>query len=467
MMNFAQKIKKYFFCRKSAYPWSALLLLVITVPVNAELVVLSYHEANHKPDHKPGFDVMTVKTSELAAQFSWLREHGYVSVGIDDLLAAQKGTRALPENAVLLSFDDGYRGMYTQVYPLLRAFDYQAVIALVGRWMETPAGKKVTYGSKPVARENFLTWSQIREMVKSGRVEVASHSYDLHRGIIANPQGNMQPAAISQRYDTGTARYENEKQYRQRIYNDLKRNSDLILRKTGQKPRVLVWPYGAYNRITLNIARKLGMPVTMNLEEGKVNIRNPGSINRLLIGQGMTLADFVWQITNHYKPQTELVRAANLNLDDIYDPDPKQQEKNLGNFLDQIRERHINTVYLQAFSDPDSNGNADAVYFPNRHLPVRADLFNRVAWQLRTRTESKVYAWMPTEVFGPEIASLSGDLYEDLARYAHINGLVFYHDADLSDDERKLAERARLYRPLLKIVHKKAGLLPTITPEKN
>jgi hypothetical protein len=51
----------------------------------------------------------------------------------------------------------------------------------------------------------------------------------------------------------------------------------------------------------------------------------------------------------------------------------------------------VNTVYLQAFSDPDANGSADMVYFPNRHIPMRADLFNRVAWQIQTRTPVSVF----------------------------------------------------------------------------
>ena len=42
---------------------------------------------------------------------------------------------------------------------------------------------------------------------------------------------------------------------------------------------------------------------------------------------------------------------------------------------------------------------ADALYFPNQVLPVRADLFSRVAWQLRTRARVQVYAWMPVLAF--------------------------------------------------------------------
>ena len=56
------------------------------------------------------------------------------------------------------------------------------------------------------------------------------------------------------------------------------------------------------------------------------------------------------------------------------------------------------TVYLQAYADPDGYGVVE-VYFPNRYLPVRADLFSRVAWQLSTRVGVKVFASMPVMAF--------------------------------------------------------------------
>ncbi|VAW92738.1 Biofilm PGA synthesis deacetylase PgaB (EC 3.-), partial [hydrothermal vent metagenome] len=272
MMTNVKKIPQCLLGRMRKTLWVLLLLLVCVMPVSAELLVISYHEASHVLGRDKDSKAMTLETSELAAQFSWLKEHGYVSVDINDLLAAQKGERPLPEKAVLLSFDDGYLGMYEQVFPLLRAFDYRALIAVVGSWLETPANKPVMYGSEPVSRDYFLSWRQIREMVKSGYVEVASHSYDLHRGVLANPQGNIQPAAVSLLYDAKTGRYESDKQYRQRIHRDLQRNSDLIARRIGQRPRAMVWPYGAHNRVTIDIARDLGMPITLSLEDGKVDI---------------------------------------------------------------------------------------------------------------------------------------------------------------------------------------------------
>jgi len=128
----------------------------------------------------------------------------------------------------------------------------------------------------------------------------------------------------------------------------------------------------------------------------------------------------------------------------------------------------VNTVYLQAFADPDGDGNTDALYFPNRHLPVRADLFSRAAWQLRTRVGVSVYAWLPVlsydlppdhplakvrvsasstlrksetedyrrlSPFNQQVLHFVGDIYEDLAKHAHFDGLIFHDDAYLGDYE--------------------------------
>jgi len=81
------------------------------------------------------------------------------------------------------------------------------------------------------------------------------------------------------------------------------------------------------------------------------------------------------------------LRVAHLDMDYLYDKDPEQLERNLDVAIQRIKDMHINTVYLQAYADPDGDGNAEELYFPNRHLPVKQDLFNRVAWQLKIVAE--------------------------------------------------------------------------------
>ena len=304
-------------------------------------------------------------------------------------------------------------------------------------------------------------------MQDSGLIEFASHSYDLHKGIPGNPQKNTQPAAITREYNEITQYYETDEEYLNRIRMDLARNSDLIEEKTGKRPRVMVWPYGAYSKETQKIAATLGMEFNLVLEDENQNqTTNLQTIYRKLIVANPDVSDFAYMLNRVPVPGPE--RMIHVDLDYVYDDNPEQQKRNLDMLLDRVKEFTISTVYLQAFADPDGDGNVDALYFPNRHLPVRADLFNRVAWQLRTRAGVKVYAWMPvlafdlgSEIFdqlgvkeyregtirnttasykrlspfNPKARKIINEIYADLGRYSHFHGILFHDDAYLTDFE--------------------------------
>lgn len=433
-------------------------------------------------------DPTMVGTKELINQFTWLKENGYHPVSLQQIIDARAGRVKLPTKAVLLTFDDGYKSMYTRVFPLLKLFNFPAVIAIVGSWTETPPNEKVSYGDSLIPRDQFANWDEIRTMVNSGLVEVASHTYALHKGIQANPQGSLLPAAISRIYHPQTSTYETDAEYAARIKSDLQRNSDLIERKLHKRPRAMVWPYGSYNQEINRLAEQVGMPVTMNLDPGS----NPPTISldkmrRSLVTFDAKLADFIQilhQPAGYTDQEKPLERVIHLDLDYIYDPDPAQQEANLSKLLDRIKRLQPTTVYLQAFADPDGDGVADAVYFPNRHLPVRADLFSRVAWQLRTRVGVKVYAWMPVmafklpdslpasdpaasrvvqvmpgapasasidryhrlSIFDPLVRKTIIEIYEDLGKSAIFAGVLFHDDATLSDYEDANPAALEYYR---------------------
>jgi len=99
-------------------------------------------------------------------------------------------------------------------------------------------------------------------------------------------------------------------------------------------------------------------------------------------------------IKNPYGDKTN-TRAVQVDLDLIYDSDPVKADQNLGKLIDRLAAMKVNTVFLQAFADPDGTGNIKSVYFPNRILPVRADIFSHAVHQMIIRGIT-VYAWMPT-----------------------------------------------------------------------
>jgi len=425
------------------------------------LIVLAYHDVRDDVGSPADHDPDATSTDHLIAHFDWLRANGYHVVSLAQVIDASKGGTPLPRDAVLLTFDDGLVSFYTRVYPLLRAYGYPAVQALVGSWMDMPDGKHMPYNGGDCTRACFLTWDQVTAMQASGLVEFASHSWEMHQGQNGNPQGNQMPMAASLLYDNATGHYETEPEYAARIRKDLSHSADEIAAHTGVRPRAVVWPYGAYTRVGRQVADDLGMNVSLSLGDSVPTLVPGKTIPRLLVSGNVTANRLGWLM--RHQARVDPTRAVQVDLDYVYDPDPAQQDRNLSKLLDRIKRMHPSQVWLQAYADPDGDGVADAVYFPNRHLPMRADLFSRVSWQLRTRAGVRVYAWMPVLAFrfpkgkdlpslageptpggdhfrlapyDPRVRQMIGDVYEDLAMHADEAGILFSDDAYLRDTDR-------------------------------
>ncbi|MGZ5054347.1 MAG: poly-beta-1,6-N-acetyl-D-glucosamine N-deacetylase PgaB [Methylobacter sp.] len=437
-----------------------LFLANITEMAYAEehhFLVLNYHDIVKAGSAKSSLNSMDVSVDHFEEHLVWLKKNGYKIVSVQNVLDAAAGKNSIPDNSVLLTFDDGYQSFYTRVFPLLKKYHYPATVALIGTWIDgidTPdeAGKQL------------LTWDQVREMVKSGLVEMASHTYDLHKSIVANPQGDTQASTVTRLYDPTTGRYETDEQYQERIHLALRKSAEFIFQHTGVWPRVMVWPYGEYNNIALEASHEAGMPMTMGLIDGFNTVANIEVLRRLIMTDNPDVRQFA-DIVSKLRNDRSL-RAARLDMDFLYDNDPKQTARNIEAEIQRIANARINTVFLQAYSDSDGDGNADALYFPNRHLPVKQDLFSHVAWQLKTRAGVNVYAWMPIfafqyklpdswyvqewregkaqktshiytrlSVFQPEARHYVTEIYEDLGRYCNVDGVLFHNDGILSDYE--------------------------------
>lgn len=485
------------------------LLLLMLVPLTApaapspfgvpddQFLALCYHDVRDDVTAGRDADTYAVSTRRLTEWFDWMAANDWHPVSLQQIIDARQGGKALPENAVLLTFDDGLESLHSHVFPLLQAYDYPALFALQTGWLQTVWGgasvdyasvgqpvtpekeettETVVYNDRPRGAAGFVSPEQIRRMQASGLVEFASHSHDLHRGILANPQGNKEPAAITRRYDPANDSYESDAAFDERIRSDLERSRAAIEAITGVAPRAIVWPYGAHSAEVDRIATEVGMPWSFSLGSEPTNRPGQPTYGRLLITDDPT-ATTIMRETAPILAEPAPQRAVHVDLDYVYDPDPEQTNANLGHLLDRIKRMQVKSVYLQAFADPDGDGNAAELYFPNRHLPMRADLFNRVSWQLRTRAGVRVYAWMPLLSFDlpdeerkrslmvtrpdvdgrpvpadrdyrrlspflPESLDIVGDIYADLGKAASgINGVLIHDDAYLAADEDMTACR--------------------------
>lgn len=428
---------------------------LIAAPEGSSFLVLNYHDILEEEEKVPPFDRIAVNKEHLEQHFAWLKKHHYHVISIQDLLDAMKGEKALPDKAVILTFDDGYLSFYTRALPLLKKYRYPATLAVVGSWLEG----QHTHEVKPL-----MSAAQIREVMASGLVEIATHTHDMHHGILMNPFGDHHSAVTSRLYSTEYEEYETDEEYRKRIFREIEKSSEGLFQILGAHPRVMVWPYGEYNAIALEAAKQYGISLTMGLNDGSNTLSDVGVMKRLMITDDVNGEQFGEIVAKQRKDFS--LRVAHVDMDYIYDEDGEQIQANLKALIKRIKDSGANTVYLQAFADPDGDGNADELYFPNRHLPVRKDLFSHVALQLRTKANVKVYAWLPIMAykadvplkwyvkewrdggpqysrhiytrlspFNPEARQYIGEIYEDLAKHCDINGILFHDDGILSDFE--------------------------------
>ena len=420
-----------------------------------EYLVVCYHNVPIKAH--PG-NSYGVSQNIFIEQMEYLRTHGYHPVSLGDILSAREGKKDLPDNPILLTFDDAYISYYKFVFPVLKTFGYPSLLAVVGSWIDNPPDG---------LPEPLMNWDQIREVAQSDLVEIASHTYDLHKGIRYNPQGNVGPAVNVFAFDPDTETYETEDEYRARIESDFIAQNSLFTRKLGVTPRAVVWPYGRFNQIGIDVAHKAGCLFTFTLEDGVARMERLHAINRNLILND-TMTSFIKNTTALYKEKS-LIRAVQIDLDLVYDPSSYEEtDKKLGKLIDRLVDMKVNTVFLQAFADPDGTGNIQSVYFANRVLPVKADIFSHAVHQMIIR-DMKVYAWMPTlsivlpdkklneslrvsernegnvrpsrswykrlTPFSPTVRDLVRIMYEDLAAHSQIHGILFQDDAYLTDTE--------------------------------
>ncbi|ALL65332.1 Biofilm PGA synthesis deacetylase PgaB [Paraburkholderia caribensis MBA4] len=430
-------------------------------------------------------DTCAISTATLNTIFAWLKAKDFRPVSVDQIVASRNGGPRLPPRAVLLTFDDAYKSQFTHAFPLLQQYGYPALIGVVTRWTDTPAGDPVRISHKSVMPPGyFMSWDDLRVMANSGLVEVASHTHDMHHGALANPQGNELPAASAHLYYPQLQRYETDEEYQARVHDDLKQSVDLIEARTGAAVRSAVWPYGMYNAALIKASQALGMSVHFTLDDGPNTPDVPlTAIRRLLVSYDWDVGTLIAQMRSSrlYRGEHNPVeRVVNVSLDEMYDIDPNKSEEKLGRLLDRIKDLEPKSVYLKAYWDPDNTGVARALYYPNRHMPMRADLFNRVAWQLITRAGVQVYARMPllafdlptghaaagrfVEVaangpadtrqgrtprlspFDPVARQTIQDIYDDLTRYSSFNGVVFGADATLNAYEDTSAAALAVYR---------------------
>ncbi|WP_455206857.1 polysaccharide deacetylase family protein [Kaarinaea lacus] len=408
-----------------------LLFAVCHTTTANQLTVLTYHDVVAES----GDDVYSVSRSEFVAQMDYLQTHDYQPVSLAFLDKILKKEATLPDNAILITFDDGLKSYRDFVVPLLDIYGYPSVLSVVSGWVDG--------NNQPDEyKDKLMSWSEIRELSSKPLVEIISHSHELHTNVQSNPQGNFSPAGVTRIYSPITGSYETEIQFRQRISADLKRTVARFKQELNITPVGITWPYGSYDNVMAGEANLLGMRFQLTLDDGPNYTANMPILNRIMIMRDTEIDDFIADL--NYEPlKSQTHRFAEISLDKFHGQPQEMQEKLLSKLLDNLQQTEINTVILSPFSSDGKHA-----FFPNQEMDVTADILNRVTHQLRNRLGIRhVYLHIPEDVD----VKKSEEFFTDMARLSWFNGVVF--EGQNQEKTQKIRKIVNYFHPKAKFGH--------------
>ncbi len=389
-----------------------------------QFVTLTFHDVRDDVAKRGDRDVYAISTKNLGQYLEWIQREGWHPIRLEDIWLARQGKKTLPNKALLLTFDDGALSSYNRVFPLLKQYKTPAVFAIPTSWIN--GNTKDAY--EAYGKGNLMTWPQMREMVASGYAEFVSHSDNMHRGILANPQQNMQPAAITREYIEKQKRYETESEYQSRVVADLKKSKQTLDRELGINSRAIFWPYGAVTTETEELAAQAGLPMSFSLGSVAPLADSVKTYQRALIMDNPTpeminqeMLEFLNYVRAPYKQRKSFLR---FDLAEMQSANNEQFNQKLGQLLDKVDGLKTSTIILKAVSDSNRDGKIDVAYFPNRQLKMQQDMLNRVVWQSRTRISNRVYAELPLSLETEQKLDLSVLTADLVKNNTSIEGLM-------------------------------------------
>lgn len=137
----------------------------IDLPDEARLPILMYHYVSELP---PDADIyrrdLTVSPDNFREQLQYLADAGYRTISLTDIHLYLTRGIPLPDQPVVLTFDDGYIDAYEVVFPMLLEYGFTGSFFVLA----TPAH---------LASADYLTWDQMSEMSDAG-MDIQAHGRD-------------------------------------------------------------------------------------------------------------------------------------------------------------------------------------------------------------------------------------------------------------------------------------------------
>lgn len=191
--------------------------------------ILTYHNLS-----KTESNVMTVTEKNFDEQMAFIKNKGYRALTLDELNDFVQLKAPLPDKAVVITFDDGWRSTYEIGLPILKKHGLRATLFI--------------YTDFVGQTDKALTWDMVAELQANG-VDIQCHSKS-HRDL--------------------TKMNDNEQfdGYFNALVAEMTVPSQMVQEKLKRRCDYLAYPYGATNRLVSSMAEKHGYKLAFTVNRG-------------------------------------------------------------------------------------------------------------------------------------------------------------------------------------------------------
>jgi len=221
---------------------------------HVRLPILMYHYIEPWPaDADTLRKNLTVRPEDFASQMQYLHDHGYQTVSLYDLTYALALGWPLPEKAVVLTFDDGYRDLVQYAAPVMKQYNYTGTVFVITEFMDRKS-------------DAYLTWPQAEELYRAGwKIEPHTKTHEQLAGRDRDFQLYQMLGSVQ-----------------------------TVQAHIGVQPRFFNYPSGKYDDLSIQLAREMNLWGAVTVEFGRVHsLASAYTLGRVRIDGQSSLTQFI------------------------------------------------------------------------------------------------------------------------------------------------------------------------------
>lgn len=234
-----------------------------------KIPILAYHKVI--PAGESFESGLNITEDVLDNELSYLHDNGFKTLTLDEFYKWHQGKLEVPVKSCVITFDDGFYGVYYLAYPLIKKYDQAATMFLIGKNTEDVTAP---YTPKEDGDQNHYVGKDVIDQVREEypRFEFESHTYDMHNRV-----GGKEPALVYS-YD--------------QIMDDIAKNEKFDF-------RYLAYPCGDYSETIQKALKDSGYKMAFAYRPFYYAKRSDDTyaVNRIKISGKMGMEKFI-QIVN-------------------------------------------------------------------------------------------------------------------------------------------------------------------------